>query len=75
MPRVRRPTHAGSWYDDDSDVLTRKIDAWLEAVPPQTLEGSGRPAVVRAIIGPHAGFRFCGHVMAHAYAAVDASSV
>jgi len=29
----------------------------------------------RAIIGPHAGHRYCGHVMAHAYTQIDPAAV
>lgn len=73
MPRAisRFHTHAGSWYEDDPEILGRKIDDWLDAVPLANLGTSS----ARAIIGPHAGFRYCGHVMAHAYKAIDVSSV
>jgi AmmeMemoRadiSam system protein B len=30
---------------------------------------------LKAIIGPHAGYSYCGHVMAHAYGHIDASRV
>lgn len=67
MPRVRSPTHAGSWYDDDKTTLDSKIEGWMTAA-----RASVTPAAnVRAIIGPHAGYSYCGHVMAYAYAHID----
>ncbi|PNH10686.1 Protein MEMO1 [Tetrabaena socialis] len=65
MPKIRRPSHASSWYQDDAGVLEAEIDEWKAAVEPQP----GLPA--RAIIGPHAGYSYCGHVMAHAYVHID----
>lgn len=36
--------------------------------------GSGNPAA-RAIIGPHAGYRYCGACAGHAYARIDPTNV
>lgn len=30
---------------------------------------------LRAVIGPHAGYSYCGHVMAHAYRFIDPARV
>ncbi|KAK9828484.1 hypothetical protein WJX72_000241 [[Myrmecia] bisecta] len=70
MPRIaRRPTHAGSWYDDDAILLSQKITDWMEAA-------TAEPGVhARAIIGPHAGHSYCGRVMAYAYKQIDPSKV
>mmetsp|Transcript_17146 Transcript_17146/g.37018 ORF Transcript_17146/g.37018 Transcript_17146/m.37018 type:complete len:292 (+) Transcript_17146:150-1025(+) len=65
---TRKPSHAGSWYEDDEQVLSKQIDEWMSAVEP-----CGAP--IKAIIGPHAGYRFCGHVMAYAYRHIDPSKV
>lgn len=50
---VRRPFHAGSWYEDDREVLTAQLDGWLAAVPNE-IEGLGPLPVrdARIIIGP-----------------------
>lgn len=69
MPQIRQPSHAGSWYTDNAKALSRSIDEWLGAVEP--LSGPG----ARAIIGPHAGYRYCGHVFAHAYRYINPDSV
>ncbi|GLI67799.1 hypothetical protein VaNZ11_012087 [Volvox africanus] len=67
MPRIRRPSHASSWYQDDADVLNAEIEDWKAAVQP-------KPGLsARAIIGPHAGYSYCGHVMAYAYKHIDPS--
>ncbi|KAI8468186.1 MAG: MEMO1 family [Monoraphidium minutum] len=72
MPRAaRRPSHAGSWYESDRAKLESQIDAWLAAA------ARAAPAAPppRAILGPHAGHRYCGHVMAHAYTAIKAAGI
>jgi len=35
-PKVREPTHAGSWYTDDGPTLSRQLDQWLAQVPSST---------------------------------------
>lgn len=71
MPKVRRqPLHAGSWYSDEPSELAAEIEAWMDAVTPEP--GAPKP---QAIIAPHAGYRYCGHVMAHAYRHIDPSTV
>ncbi|GLC35644.1 hypothetical protein PLESTB_000000800 [Pleodorina starrii] len=68
MPKIRRPSHASSWYQDDASVLNAQIDNWKAEVQRE-------PGVsARAIIGPHAGYSYCGHVMAYAYKHIDASN-
>eukprot|EP01138_Halocafeteria_seosinensis_P009838 gb/GECG01010049.1/.p1 GENE.gb/GECG01010049.1/~~gb/GECG01010049.1/.p1 ORF type:complete len:303 (+),score=41.72 gb/GECG01010049.1/:1-909(+) len=76
---VRRASHAGSWYTDNPRVLEGNIEKHFEkAKHPSSTQG--RDGVkVKAIIGPHAGYRFCGHVMASAYSElkerVDAQNI
>lgn len=61
---VRRASHAGSWYTNDSSELRSQLDSWLASA-------SDYPAVnvgaVRAVIAPHAGYRFSGPTAGHAY--------
>jgi AmmeMemoRadiSam system protein B len=54
---------AGSWYPDDPVRLTAAVDSYLEAAggPPPDIE----PTL--ALIAPHAGLMYSGHVAAHAY--------
>jgi hypothetical protein len=50
---IRRPIHAGSWYEDDSTTLKAELDGWLDAVPDE-LEQLGTLPIpgARIIIGP-----------------------
>lgn len=65
MPRqktTRHASHSGTWYSSEAEDLASQIQQWLGAVP----DPSGGPSP-RAIIAPHAGYRYSGHVMAHSY--------
>jgi hypothetical protein len=46
MPRCRQPSHAGSWYERNSEKLSQQVDGWLAKAHPA--EGSA----ARAIIAP-----------------------
>ncbi|XP_064599859.1 protein MEMO1-like [Liolophura sinensis] len=68
MAKVRRMTHAGSWYTDNPSTLNHQLENWLSKAPVvQT------PA--RAIIAPHAGYSYCGACGGHAYKQVDTSRI
>lgn len=60
---IREASHAGTWYTHESAQLAALLDQW-------TSQTVARPS--RFAIGPHAGHRFCGKVLAHTYAAVAA---
>lgn len=60
----RTATHSGSWYEDNVHILSQQMDKWLEDTDGHAPIPPGR---CRAVIAPHAGYRYCGHVMAHAY--------
>ncbi|KAL2864173.1 protein MEMO1 [Aspergillus lucknowensis] len=70
----RTATHSGSWYSDDRRALTRQLDEWLAQVP-DSIAGLGTLPVpgARAIIAPHAGYRYSGACAAYAYKALDLS--
>jgi AmmeMemoRadiSam system protein B len=59
--RVRQPAVVGRFYPADPQRLTRDIDGYLAAVPAAPLTG------LRALVAPHAGYRFSGPVAAVAY--------
>ena len=65
---IRRATHAGSWYTSNGNELSRELNHWLQQAGPVE-----KPA--RAIIGPHAGYRYCGACAAHAYSQIDPTHV
>lgn len=72
MPRItRRPTHAGSWYDDQEATLEGTIARWMDEARAE----AAPTAHARAVIAPHAGYRYSGHVMAYAYAHIDPQQV
>lgn len=56
----RRAAHAGSWYTENGNELSRQLDAWLSKA-----DLTHGPA--RAIIAPHAGYTYCGACAAFAY--------
>jgi AmmeMemoRadiSam system protein B len=64
---TRKASHAGSWYVSDGRQLRAELDHWLRAV-----ETGPAP---RAIIVPHAGYRYSGACAAHAYRQVDPTRV
>lgn len=51
---AREASHAGSWYSDDEETLTRQLDHWLSRVPDE-IEGVGNLPVpgARIIIAPY----------------------
>jgi len=65
---VRRATHAGSWYTDDARSLNKQLEGWLNKVP----DAKQSP---RAIIVPHAGYRYSGPAAAYGYKLLDAQSI
>ena len=59
--RVKPPNVAGTFYPASGDALRREVDAYLERAP------AGGPAP-KALIAPHAGYRYSGSIAASAYA-------
>ncbi|MGB9596214.1 MAG: AmmeMemoRadiSam system protein B [Candidatus Poribacteria bacterium] len=61
--RVRQATHAdGLWYPNTATKLAETVDGYLANVKDQPVSGK-----IIGLISPHAGYRFCGQVMAHSY--------
>ncbi len=65
MENVRAAAVAGLYYPADASELRRELQAHLAAAEPQ----AGGP-VPKAIIAPHAGYRYSGAVAAVAYSAL-----
>jgi MEMO1 family protein len=57
---IRRPAVAGSWYSDDSAVLSDEIDRYLAKTKSENLN-------VKAVIVPHAGYMFSGQTAANSF--------
>jgi len=64
MSTVRKATHAGSWYTDDGRTLTHELTRWIS-------EAGDIPSTAKAIIVPHAGYRYSGPSAAHGYKALN----
>ncbi|MCB1735660.1 MAG: AmmeMemoRadiSam system protein B [Gammaproteobacteria bacterium] len=61
MPTFRPPAVAGMFYPDDPVELRTQIQAYLAAATPANV------VVPKALIVPHAGYRYSGPVAASAY--------
>ena len=68
MAGARRPTHAGSWYSNDSAKLSHELTANLA-------DAQATCGTARAIIAPHAGFSYSGPTAAWAYKHIERGSI
>jgi MEMO1 family protein len=70
---IRPAAVAGTFYPADVDTLRQDIQQYLDDAGPTThpsINPQEKP--IKAIIGPHAGYRYSGPVAASAYAHVQA---
>ncbi|MFA5405026.1 MAG: AmmeMemoRadiSam system protein B [Ignavibacteria bacterium] len=58
--KIRNPYCAGSWYSDDPVELANELEEYLSSVKKENLN-------VKAIIVPHAGYRYSGQTAAHSF--------
>lgn len=65
---LRRPCVAGAFYPADHDELCKKVSGYL--VPPGPFEKAGRIKVT-ALVAPHAGYIYSGHVAGAVYSVVE----
>jgi MEMO1 family protein len=63
---LRRLAFAGTWYAGDPDRLTDDVNAALAAAGISSSRA-------RAVVSPHAGLIYSGHVAAHSYRALGSS--
>lgn len=63
---IRKPAVAGQFYTSDPEVLRREIEKYIDETDPPTLEGD-----IFALISPHAGYMYSGHVAAWGYSLLD----
>lgn len=69
-PNVKAPSVAGTFYPADAATLRAEIDAYLANADAEPALPAGHR--IKAIIAPHAGYRFSGAVAASAYAPLSA---
>ena len=62
LENTRCASHAGSWYDGNPKNLSSDLKNWLDKA-----ELTNNPTKMKAVMGPHAGYKFCGHVSAFGY--------
>jgi MEMO1 family protein len=65
--RVRRPAVAGSFYPSEPGALRRSVAAHLDAATPPVVDDDRPP---KAVIAPHAGYRYSGPIAGTAYRTV-----
>lgn len=68
--KIRRPAVAGSFYPADPEELARTVDDLLAGAPAREIEGD-----LVALISPHAGYIYSGHVAAHGYSLLRGSNI
>lgn len=59
---LRPATHAGTWYDALGRRLRAQFDGWWSQEP---------VAGARVLVGPHAGYAYCGERLAETYGSWD----
>ncbi|MFC1884411.1 AmmeMemoRadiSam system protein B [Thermodesulfobacteriota bacterium] len=69
-PDIRPSVLSGTWYPGTRDELSRVIDQYLSNARGEPVAGE-----LKAIIVPHAGYRFSGGVAAHAYSLLKGSHI
>jgi AmmeMemoRadiSam system protein B len=74
----RKATHAGSWYSADAKKLERELSKWFNNVNLSSSKDSSYDylnlqLIPKAIIAPHAGYKYCGQTAAFAYKAMQPS--
>ncbi len=70
MPKVRRPSQAGTFYAGNARSLREQIEAcFLHTFGPGKIPeiNHAAPRRIIGLICPHAGYMFSGHVASHAY--------
>lgn len=65
---MRAASHAGSWYAADGKELANQIDVLLN-------EAGSEASAVKALIVPHAGYRFSGQTAAWAYNSIAVTGI
>jgi AmmeMemoRadiSam system protein B/AmmeMemoRadiSam system protein A len=63
---VRAPAVSGSWYPGSASELTQIIDEYYKDITVESLGG-----IIKAVIVPHAGWRFSGKIAATAFNQIE----
>eukprot|EP00916_Digyalum_oweni_P008081 GHVL01013525.1.p1 GENE.GHVL01013525.1~~GHVL01013525.1.p1 ORF type:complete len:300 (+),score=32.13 GHVL01013525.1:32-931(+) len=68
---IREPTHAGTWYSADKTTLESQLDSFLGSAEVSISKNQR----AKAIIAPHAGYRFSGATAAWSYKTIDPTDI
>ncbi len=63
---IRKPAVAGQFYTSDPEALRREIETFLSRAEPPAVTGD-----IFALISPHAGYMYSGHVAASGYTLLE----
>ena len=66
---IRYASHAGSWYDDNPNELSKELAKYLSASKQYSEYNS-----LKSIIVPHAGYRFCGPTAGKSFININPSN-
>ncbi|ONK78924.1 uncharacterized protein A4U43_C01F1050 [Asparagus officinalis] len=69
MERIRRASHAGSWYSNNAKQLEEELEGWLGSC------GLTKSPDVRGVIAPHAGYSYSGRAAAYAFGNIDPTNI
>ncbi|XP_073299790.1 uncharacterized protein [Primulina huaijiensis] len=69
MEKIRRASHAGSWYTDNPTKLAEELDGWLRS------SGLAKSPDIRGVIAPHAGYSYSGRAAAYAFGNIDPANI
>ncbi|XP_073135194.1 uncharacterized protein [Henckelia pumila] len=69
MEKIRRASHAGSWYTDNPTKLAEELDGWLRS------SGLAKSSDIRGVIAPHAGYSYSGRAAAYAFGNIDPENI
>ena len=67
LPEARPSPIAGSWYAGNADILSRRMEEFIQDAKLKKSDLSGK---VSGLLVPHAGHRYSGRTAAYAYKAV-----
>jgi AmmeMemoRadiSam system protein B len=62
---IRPSPIAGHWYSSNPVVLAKELDSYISNATTQIIDGE-----IVAVVSPHAGYRYSGHVAGHAFASI-----
>jgi len=66
MKEIREPAVSGMFYPDQPEVLSKDVKKYFESAKKEKIDGE-----IVALVAPHAGYMYSGHVAAHAYKLIE----